>query len=63
MDLKAQGGECGVKYKFVPDAKAIGLKLRKEAAKVRTALPQVSQEDIKKFMEPKTVTVTGHVLG
>ncbi|RKO91449.1 tRNA synthetases class I-domain-containing protein, partial [Blyttiomyces helicus] len=63
VTLTSEEEKFGVKYRFVPDSKAIGLKLRKEAAKVRTALPQVSQEEIKKFMETKTVTVAGQVLG
>ena len=52
----------GVKYKLVPDAKALGTKLKKDAVSVRNALPNVSSQDIQGFLKTGEIKIQGHVL-
>ena len=47
----------------MPDLKVLGTKLKKEAVKVKNALPKVSQEEIKAFVKDGKITVAGHELG
>jgi isoleucyl-tRNA synthetase len=54
--------QYGVKYKAVPDNKAMGAKLRKDAGKVRTALTKMHSDEIKKFLTSKRLVVEGFEL-
>ncbi|PSK41575.1 isoleucine-tRNA ligase, cytoplasmic [Candidozyma pseudohaemuli] len=49
----------GVEYKAVADWPVLGKKLKKDAKKVKAALPNVSSEDVKKFAETGKLTVDG----
>lgn len=49
----------GVEYKAVADWPVLGKKLKKDAKKVKAALPNVSSEDVKKFSETGKLTVDG----
>ncbi|CAO3675148.1 unnamed protein product [Umbelopsis ramanniana] len=52
----------GIKYKVEADQKVLGQKLKKEAPKVRKALPDVTSDEVKQFMQNKQITVAGHTL-
>ena len=52
----------GIKYKVEADQKVLGQKLKKEAPKVRKALPDVTSDEVKQFMQSKQITVAGHTL-
>jgi isoleucyl-tRNA synthetase len=49
----------GVHYSALPDAKNLGIKFKKNAAPIKKALPQLSNADVKKFLQTKTITVEG----
>lgn len=49
----------GVEYRAVADWPVLGKKLKKDAKKVKAALPNVSSEDVKKFAETGKLTVDG----
>lgn len=49
----------GVEYRAVADWPVLGKKLKKDAKKVKAALPNVSSEDVKKFSETGKLTVDG----
>lgn len=49
----------GVQYTAVADWPVLGKKLKKDAKKVKAALPSVSSEDIQKFSETGKITVDG----
>lgn len=48
-----------VEYSVTADVKNLGIKFKKDAAKVKKALPSLSSEDIKKFMQTGSLTVEG----
>jgi isoleucyl-tRNA synthetase len=52
----------GVNYKLVPDAKALGMKFKKDASKIRGALGQVNADEIKKFVASDKIQVAGFEL-
>lgn len=49
----------GVKYRAVADWAVLGRKLRKDLARVRNALPNVSSEDVKAYVSTGKLTVDG----
>lgn len=49
----------GVEYTAVADWPVLGKKLKKDAKRVKAALPNVSSEDVKKFAETGKITVDG----
>lgn len=49
----------GVQYIAVADWPVLGKKLKKDAKRVKAALPNVSSEDVKKFSETGKITVDG----
>jgi len=49
----------GVHYSALPDVKNLGMKFKKNAAPIKKALPQLSNADVKKFLQTKTITVEG----
>ena len=53
----------GVVYKVKADWPVLGKKLKKDMPKVKNALALVSSAEVKEFMETKTITVGGIVLG
>lgn len=52
----------GVKYRLVPDHKIMGQKFKKDAAKLRKALPLLSYEETMKFISEKQLVVEGLLL-
>lgn len=59
LTLSSDEGKYGVEYSVLADVKNLGMKFKKEAAKVRKALPNLSPEEIKKFLETGSITVEG----
>ena len=49
----------GVKYRAVTDWGVLGKKLRKDLPKVRNALPHVSSDDVKAYVETGKISVAG----
>jgi isoleucyl-tRNA synthetase len=60
--VTAEENAYGVNYKLVPDAKALGVKYKKDASKIRNALGSVSKDDIKEFVNTGTLEVAGFTL-
>jgi len=52
----------GIKYKLEADLKVLGQKLKKDAPKVRKALPSISSDQAKQFLQTNDITVEGHKL-
>lgn len=54
--------QYNVKYRLLADMKSLGVKLKKDAQKVKVGLSQLSSEEIQVFMKEKKITVMGHEL-
>ncbi|RUS20049.1 isoleucyl-tRNA synthetase [Jimgerdemannia flammicorona] len=52
----------GVKYRAEADLKVLGQKLKKDAMKVKNALPSLSSEQVKEFLTKKLLTVEGIIV-
>ncbi|XJO71096.1 hypothetical protein BDV3_000669 [Batrachochytrium dendrobatidis] len=59
VTVTANEESYGVKYKLVADAKALGTKFKKDATKIRNALPELSINEIKEFMAKCSLNVQG----
>jgi isoleucyl-tRNA synthetase len=53
----------GVVYKVKADWPVLGKKLRGDIHHVKTALPEVSSADVKKYIQTKSIVVGGITLG
>ncbi|WWC61844.1 isoleucine-tRNA ligase [Kwoniella dejecticola CBS 10117] len=51
--------KVGIKYRATADWPTLGKKLRKDLAKVKSALPNMSTEDCKSYMSEKKITLNG----
>jgi len=49
----------GVKYRVVADWAVLGRKLRKDLGRVKNALPKVSSDNVKKYIDAGVITVDG----
>ncbi|KAK5125947.1 hypothetical protein LTR85_011302 [Meristemomyces frigidus] len=61
--LTTEESKYGVEYSVQADVKSLGMKFKKEASKIKSALPKLSKEDIHGFLTAGAVTVEGHKLG
>ena len=52
----------GVEYSVQADVKNLGQKFKKDAAKIKNALPKLDKAQIHSFLESGTMTVEGHQL-
>lgn len=52
----------GVEYSVQADVKNLGMKFKKDAAKIKTALPKLSPAEIHSFLETSGIVVEGHQL-
>ncbi|KAK5114127.1 hypothetical protein LTR62_002697 [Meristemomyces frigidus] len=52
----------GVEYNIQPDIPSLGKKYKKDAMKIRKALPALSKEAVQNFLSTGKVTVEGHEL-
>ena len=57
--LTSDEQKYNVQYSVLADVKNLGIKFKKDAAKIKKALPGLSSEDIKKFLENGSLTVEG----
>jgi isoleucyl-tRNA synthetase len=60
--VTADEDSYGVNYRLVPDAKALGLKFKKDASKIKSALPSVSISEIKSFLKSGLIEIAGFPL-
>lgn len=61
--LSSDEEKYNVQYSVMADLPTLGKKLKKDAVKVRNALPKLTSEEIKRFMQEKTISVEGIKLG
>lgn len=61
--LTSEESRYGVEYSVLPDVKSLGQKFKKDAAKIKAALPKVSPEDLRAFLDTGSLTVEGQQLG
>jgi isoleucyl-tRNA synthetase len=52
----------GVNYVLHPDAKALGTKFKKDATKIKAALPTVTKSQIKEFLATDAIQIAGFEL-
>ncbi|KAF2480103.1 tRNA synthetases class I-domain-containing protein [Neohortaea acidophila] len=52
----------GVEYSIQADVKNLGMKFKKDAVKIKGALPKLSTAEIQSFLETGAITVEGHQL-
>ncbi|KAI3631018.1 hypothetical protein MIR68_010508 [Amoeboaphelidium protococcarum] len=51
--------QYGVRYKIQPDNKVLGLKFRKDTAKIKNALNDLSSQEVKQFMTTNKIQLAG----
>ena len=63
-DLVLTGDEkrYGVEYSVQADVKNLGMKFKRDAVRIKAALPNLSSQDIHAFLESGSITVEGHAL-
>ena len=60
--LSSDEQKYGVEYSVLADVKNLGIKFKKDAAKVKKALPSLPAEEIKRFLETGSIVVEGCTL-
>ncbi|CAK3767963.1 probable isoleucyl-tRNA synthetase, cytoplasmic [Lecanosticta acicola] len=60
--LTSDENKYGVQYTVDADVKNLGMKFKKDAVKIRKALPALSAADIRGFLDSGSLTVEGHQL-
>lgn len=60
--ITAEEDQYGVNYKLIPDAKALGVKFKRDASKIRGALASVPKDDIKQFTKTGSIQIAGFTL-
>ncbi|SMR41524.1 unnamed protein product [Zymoseptoria tritici ST99CH_1A5] len=60
--LTSDESAYGVEYDVKADVKNLGQKFKKDAAKIKAALPKLSPEEIRSFLDAGSITVEGHAL-
>ncbi|KAK1810209.1 isoleucine--tRNA ligase [Friedmanniomyces endolithicus] len=60
--LTADEAKYGVEYAVQADVKNLGQKFKKDAAKIKAALPKLSKHQIQEFLAEGRLTVEGHEL-
>ncbi|KAK1028072.1 isoleucine--tRNA ligase [Friedmanniomyces endolithicus] len=60
--LTADEAKYGVEYAVQADVKNLGQKFKKDAAKIKAALPKLSKQQIQEFLAEGRLTVEGHEL-
>nr|POE53559.1 isoleucine--trna ligase, cytoplasmic [Quercus suber] len=61
--LTSEESKYGVEYSVQADVKNLGQKFKKDAVKIKKALPDLSAIDIQTYLSTGTITVEGHELG
>ena len=57
--MSSDEAKYNVQYSVTADWPTLGKKLKKDAQKVKKALPNLTSEDVKAFVREKTITVDG----
>ncbi|WPH00029.1 isoleucine--trna ligase, cytoplasmic [Acrodontium crateriforme] len=60
--LTSEESKYGVEYSVLADVKNLGQKFKKDAKKIKDALPKLSPEQIQTFLSTGNITVEGHEL-
>jgi isoleucyl-tRNA synthetase len=60
--LTSEESRYGIEYSVQADVKNLGMKFKKDAAKIKAALPKLSASEIHGFLENGEITVQGHQL-
>lgn len=60
--LTSEESQYGVEYAVQADVKNLGMKFKKDAGKIRAALPKLSAAEIRGFLDTQKLTVEGHEL-
>ncbi|KAI6868642.1 isoleucyl-tRNA synthetase [Hortaea werneckii] len=60
--LTTEEAKYGVEYSVMADVKSLGMKFKKDAAKIKAALPKLSKDEIHSYLSSGTLTVEGHQL-
>ena len=60
--LTSEESKYGIEYSVSADVKNLGMKFKKDAAKIKTALPKLNAAEIHGFLESGKITVQGHDL-
>lgn len=60
--LTSEENRYGVEYAVSADVKNLGMKFKKDAAKIKAQLPKLSAEQIHGFLDSGAITVEGHEL-
>ncbi|KAI7448578.1 isoleucyl-tRNA synthetase, partial [Hortaea werneckii] len=60
--LTTEEAKYGVEYSVMADVKSLGMKFKKDAAKIKAALPKLSKDEIHSYLSSGSLTVEGHQL-
>jgi isoleucyl-tRNA synthetase len=60
--VTSQEDSYNVKYKIISDAKALGTKFKKDAARIKKAIENLSMDQIKQFLSSEEIQVEGFKL-
>jgi isoleucyl-tRNA synthetase len=60
--LTSEESRYGIEYSVQADVKNLGQKFKKDAAKIKAALPKLSADEIRSFLDKGSLTVAGHEL-
>ncbi|RMY59894.1 hypothetical protein D0865_01812 [Hortaea werneckii] len=60
--LTTEEAKYGVEYSVMADVKSLGMKFKKDAAKIKAALPKLNKEEIHSYLSSGSLTVEGHQL-
>lgn len=60
--LTSDENKYGVEYSVLADVKNLGQKFKKDAKKIKDALPKLFAEQIRKFLDTGSIAVEGHEL-
>ena len=60
--LTTEEAKYGVEYSVLADVKSLGMKFKKDAAKIKAALPKLSKDEIHAYLSFGSLTVEGHQL-
>lgn len=59
LTITSEEKKYGVKYKLLPEWKALGATFKKDVSKIRANLPSVTDDDIQRFISEKEIDISG----
>lgn len=60
--LTSEESKYGVEYSVLPNVKSLGQKFKKDAAKIKAALPKVSADELRAFLDSGKLSIEGKEL-